>query len=299
MHVRRNQLTIAAVAFVLGLLVVVQLRTQASGAAFAGLSSQDLTVLVGNLNDRNDQLRREIASLQGELTALVSNRERGEVSLDELRADLRRVRLYAGIDPAVGPGVSILMRGPIDGSGVEDLINELRNAGAEAMAIDGIRCVPGVVVMGPPGAVDGRRHAPAGPVRDRRDRSARQADGVADPVRRDHRAARCHPARGHRGGHPGRAHDRPGDRARPRPGQRPAAALIPCPPCRLDPSCPCCSAMSCVSGGPIRAAATRGSWTGSAPTSACAARPVDGTSCWNARSWNAASSSSCPEATRR
>ena len=58
MHHRRNQLTIGAVAFVLGLLVVVQLRTQASGAAFAGLSSQDLTVLVANLNARNDQLRR-------------------------------------------------------------------------------------------------------------------------------------------------------------------------------------------------------------------------------------------------
>ena len=32
MHLRRNQLTIAAVAFVLGLLVVVQLRTQAERA---------------------------------------------------------------------------------------------------------------------------------------------------------------------------------------------------------------------------------------------------------------------------
>lgn len=41
MHVRRNQLTIAAVTFVLGLLVVVQLRAQAGSEAFAGLSSQD------------------------------------------------------------------------------------------------------------------------------------------------------------------------------------------------------------------------------------------------------------------
>ena len=62
MHQRRNQLTIAAVAFVLGLLVVVQLRTQASGAAFAGLSSQELTVLVANLNDRNDELRGDAGS---------------------------------------------------------------------------------------------------------------------------------------------------------------------------------------------------------------------------------------------
>ena len=153
MHVRRNQLTIAAVMFVLGVLVIVQLRTQASGALFAGLSSQDLTVLVGNLNDRNDQLRREIATLQGDLSTLTQNTQRGDASIDELRADLRRVRLYAGIDPANGPGVVISVRGPIDGSGVEDLINELRNAGAEAMALSGERLVPGVVVTGAAGAV--------------------------------------------------------------------------------------------------------------------------------------------------
>jgi len=157
MHQRRNQLTIAAVAFVLGLLVVVQLRTQASGAAFAGLSSQELTVLVANLNDRNDELRGEIATLERELTTLTANTQRGEASVDELRADLRRVRLYAGIDPATGPGVVITIRGPIDGTGVEDLVNELRNAGAEAMAVDTVRLVPGVVTVGAAGsvAVDG------------------------------------------------------------------------------------------------------------------------------------------------
>ena len=153
MHQRRNQLTIATVAFVLGLLVVVQLRTQASGAAFAALSSQELTVLVANLNDRNDELRGEIATLERELATLTANTQRGEASVDELRADLRRVRLYAGIDPATGPGVVITIRGPIDGTGVEDLVNELRNAGAEAMAIDDLRIVPGVVAVGPPGAV--------------------------------------------------------------------------------------------------------------------------------------------------
>lgn len=153
MRRRRNQWTIAIVAFILGLLVIVQLRTQASGAAFAGLSSQDLTVLVANLNARNDQLRREVANLEGELAILTDNSQRGDASLDELRADLRRVRLYSGIDAATGPGVLIVARGPIDGSAVEDLINELRNAGAEAIGIEGTRIVPGVVVAGGPGSV--------------------------------------------------------------------------------------------------------------------------------------------------
>jgi uncharacterized protein YlxW (UPF0749 family) len=153
MHARRSQVTIAVVAFVLGLLVIVQLRTQASTAAFAGLSSQDLTVLVANLNARNDQLRREVASLERVLTTLGQNTRRGQVSIDDLRADLRRVRLYAGLDAGTGPGIAIRISGPIDGSGIEDLVNELRNAGAEAITIGGVRLVPGVIVAGPAGAV--------------------------------------------------------------------------------------------------------------------------------------------------
>lgn len=142
----------AAVAFALGLLVVIQLRAQAGNAGLAQLSSQDLTVLVANLNARNDQLRREVSSLEVELAALNQNRARGDESLDELRTDLRRVRAYAGLDPVGGPGVTISINGPIDGSGVEELINELRNAGAEAIAVGDVRIVTGVVVTGAPGA---------------------------------------------------------------------------------------------------------------------------------------------------
>ena len=157
MRRRRSQLTIAAVAFALGLLVVVQLRSQAGDTGLAQLSAQDLTVLVANLNDRNDDLRTEAASLDRELATLVQNRSRGDVSVDEISADLERVRAYAGLDPVAGPGVTISIDGPIDGPGVGELINELRNAGAEAIAIGTVRVVTGVVVTGGPGAaaIDG------------------------------------------------------------------------------------------------------------------------------------------------
>jgi uncharacterized protein YlxW (UPF0749 family) len=152
MHRTRSQLAVATVALILGLLVVVQVRAQAGNAGLAQLSSQDLTVLVANLNARNDQLRREVSTLEDELAALNQNQARGDASLDELRADLRRVRAYAGLDPVGGPGVTISISGPIDGSGVEELINELRNAGAEAIGAGAIRIVNGEVVSGAPGA---------------------------------------------------------------------------------------------------------------------------------------------------
>lgn len=146
-----------AVAFVLGLLVVGQLRVQQADPTLAGLSAQNLTVLVANLNTRNEQLREEIASLEDELTELRGNQARGETSLDELRRDLLEVRAYAGLEPVSGPGVAVTIRGPIAAHSVEDLVNELRTAGAEALAIDHVRIVPGSVVTGPPGglSVDG------------------------------------------------------------------------------------------------------------------------------------------------
>jgi len=151
LHKPTSQLTIAAVALVLGLLVVVQLRSQAGPTGLAQLSSQDLTVLVANLNARNDQLRREASSLDAELGKLAENRSRGDVSVDEITADLQRVRAYAGMDPVAGPGVTISIRGPIDGAGIEELVNELRNAGAEAIALADVRVVAGVVASGAPG----------------------------------------------------------------------------------------------------------------------------------------------------
>jgi len=151
MHRLQSQLTIAAVVLVLGLLVVVQLRSQAEDSGLAQLSSQDLTILIANLNARNDQLRREGSSLDGELATLKANQSRGDVSLDEITADLQRVRAYAGLEPVTGPGVRISIHGPIDGDGVEELVNELRNAGAEAIAAGDVRVVTGIVVTGPAG----------------------------------------------------------------------------------------------------------------------------------------------------
>ena len=50
-----------------------------------------------------------------------------------------------------GQGIVITIQGQIGGDGVEDLLNELRNAGAEAIAVAGVRVVGGVVVAGTPG----------------------------------------------------------------------------------------------------------------------------------------------------
>jgi uncharacterized protein YlxW (UPF0749 family) len=149
----RAQLAVAGVALILGFLVVLQIRAQDASSQLGARSSQELTLLVANLDDRNDQLRAEVATLEQDLRELQAAKARGESSLGDLDRDLRRLRSWAGLDGVTGPGVSIRVTGDIGGEGVMDLLNELRNAGAEAIAVDGTRLLARTVVAGPIGAL--------------------------------------------------------------------------------------------------------------------------------------------------
>lgn len=145
--------TLTAVAALLGVLVVAQLRSQVTNPGLAGLTAQELTNVIANVNERNDQLRGEVATLQQQLAQLTDARDRGTSSVGQLRSDLATLEAWSGLVPVSGQGVSIRINGPISGTGVEDLLNELRNAGAEAIAVDDVRIVPGSVVYGQPGAL--------------------------------------------------------------------------------------------------------------------------------------------------
>lgn len=148
-----SRLTVAAVAGLLGVLVVGQLRGQAGVPGLSALSATELTQLIANLTAGNDDLRDEIAELGRQEARLTESKDRGETTVDQLTADLARIRAWSGLTAVAGTGVAISVSGPIGGDGIEELLNELRNAGAEAIAVDGVRVVAGVVVAGAPGGL--------------------------------------------------------------------------------------------------------------------------------------------------
>lgn len=148
-----SRLSVAGVAALLGILAVGQFRGQAGVPGLSNLSATELTQVIANLTTGNDQLRAEVAELQRQEAHLVDVKERGETTVDELSADLERIRAWSGLTPVTGQGILITLEGPIAGDGVEDILNELRNAGAEAIAVGEVRVVAGVVVAGAPGAL--------------------------------------------------------------------------------------------------------------------------------------------------
>lgn len=153
MDMSRNRITIAVVTLILGVLVVGQLRSQGANTGLANQTAQDLTLLVANLNTQNEALRGEVVALERQLAELADSRSRGQSAAGQLREDLDRIQAWAGLRDVVGSGVSIRVIGEIDGQGVEDFLNELHNAGAEAISIEGVRVVQGSVVAGPIGAL--------------------------------------------------------------------------------------------------------------------------------------------------
>jgi uncharacterized protein YlxW (UPF0749 family) len=144
-----GRVAVTAVLVLLGFLVVVQLRSQAANEGLSGLSVQELGELVANLTTRNDQLREEIRTLESQRDGVAGAVERGDTSALQVRSDLNRVLGWSGALPVTGTGVRVSVDGPLPGTAVNELLNELRNAGAEGIAIGSIRVVPGVVVTGP------------------------------------------------------------------------------------------------------------------------------------------------------
>jgi uncharacterized protein YlxW (UPF0749 family) len=153
----RDQLAITGVAFALGLLVVGQLRAQGANPGLSGLSAQDLTQLIGNVSSHNDALRAEVAALEAQLNDLAATQARGDSAVGAIREDLARTQTWAGVVAVVGPGVTVTVDGRISAGAVHELLNELRNGGAEAIAINGTRVIAATTISGEPGelAVDG------------------------------------------------------------------------------------------------------------------------------------------------
>ncbi len=153
MRLRGGRVAVFVVAILLGFLAVTQWRSQAASDGLAALSVQELGELVANLTTRNNQLRDEIRIIERQRDAVAAAVERGDSSAVQIRSDLSRVLGWSGALGVTGTGVRVFIEGPLPGDAVGELINELRNAGAEAVSIGTIRVVPGVVVTGPAGTL--------------------------------------------------------------------------------------------------------------------------------------------------
>ena len=132
------RISVATICLMLGVLLVVQLRSQ-NGARQTG-PAEDWERVVADLVDNNARLRDEIDVLEAELAAMRAVEGRA-VLLQSLVDEANQLRIANGLVEVSGPGVEVVVSGPITVLDLQDLVNELRNSGAEALAVNGRRVV--------------------------------------------------------------------------------------------------------------------------------------------------------------
>jgi uncharacterized protein YlxW (UPF0749 family) len=147
MAARVAQLSLFAVAVLIGALLVGQLRSQARPIELSSLSAQELSALIETLAARNVELSDGLGNLREQ----IRDYERAEVdgqSIQEIgEEDLARIQAFGGLRAVEGQGILIRAEGSFDPKAVNDLIYELRNGGAEAISVDDIRITASSVAV--------------------------------------------------------------------------------------------------------------------------------------------------------
>ena len=105
-------------------------------------SEEDLARILASLNTEADSLREEISALRLQLVELENSTQREGAAAEAAAAQLRSLQVLAGTVPVTGPGVTVVIRdteAAVAYANLIDVVQELRDAGAEAIAINSLR----------------------------------------------------------------------------------------------------------------------------------------------------------------
>ncbi len=147
MAARIAQASLFVVALIIGVLLVGQLRSQARPIELSTLSAQELSTLIETLSARNVELGDGLAVLREQIRDYERAEVQGQSDLTTSEEILRRISAFGGLVAVEGQGIQIDVEGSLDPTAVNDLIYELRNAGAEAIAVDNIRITASTVAV--------------------------------------------------------------------------------------------------------------------------------------------------------
>jgi uncharacterized protein YlxW (UPF0749 family) len=135
---RRGTALITALFIVLGFVAALQFASPDD--ALDRASRTDLIQILDSLDTRSDQLSEEISRLEASRSELLAGADSSEAAQAEAEARLEALGILAGTVAAEGPGVELGIfdpAGTVDGSAILSVVQELRDAGAEAIQIDG------------------------------------------------------------------------------------------------------------------------------------------------------------------
>jgi uncharacterized protein YlxW (UPF0749 family) len=143
------QVTLALALLVLGFLVAAQLATEGPRSQYTTQERSPLIETALGLQKQQDALKARILDLRGQISRLEAQGQGSDAQVRQLNADLEEARISAGLIPLEGPGIVFrLVDSGAPGAGADSLVSardvrliveELWQAGAEAIAVNGER----------------------------------------------------------------------------------------------------------------------------------------------------------------
>lgn len=137
----RAQVVVAVLLIVLGFAAVVQVQTIREDEDFAGYRRGELVQLLDSLNAAHERVSSDLAELNETHEGLESSSQRTKAAQEAARREAERLAILSGTVPVTGPGVRITITDSDNSVGASTLLNaieELRDAGAEAIQINGV-----------------------------------------------------------------------------------------------------------------------------------------------------------------
>jgi uncharacterized protein YlxW (UPF0749 family) len=138
-----GKVLVAVVAGLVGFVLVSQFRGQRRfSRQLQAESETDLARILSSLNGQADSLRDEIASLRLQLQDVESSSRTDEAAAKTAQEQLAGLEVLAGTLPVHGAAVAVSVDDPehtLRYDSLIDLVQELRDAGAEAVAVNGQR----------------------------------------------------------------------------------------------------------------------------------------------------------------
>lgn len=139
----RAQLLAALLCGLLGFALVVQVR-QTNLEGLSVLRQSDLVRILDETTQRATELEREAAALERTRQELLSGSNQQQAALDAATKTATTLGILSGRLPAEGPGIELTISetaGAIPALTLFNVLEELRNAGAEAIQVNDHRLV--------------------------------------------------------------------------------------------------------------------------------------------------------------
>ncbi|HEX3931130.1 MAG TPA: DUF881 domain-containing protein [Nocardioides sp.] len=158
----RAQLVVGVLLAALGFAAITQVRANGTDDTYKGYREQDLVDVLSGLAGTAQRARSQIDQLEGQRRQLERSQQAQSAAVAAAQRQAQELDILAGLVPVTGPGIRVTVTEgprPVDVDSVLDTIEELRAAGAEAMAVNGeVRLVAQSAVESAPGGlrIDGK-----------------------------------------------------------------------------------------------------------------------------------------------